>query len=171
MILTSAEIYKEVRKNNIIISPFNKSCLGTVSYHFHLSDEISMIENAIDSKGKIKLKKQKIPETGFVLKPNRLYLTHTLELMGSNKYAQRIFTTRKIANFGIFIHISANLGHTGAITNWTLELTVTHPVKIYPFQEIGQITFWKVFGKKSIYCGKYNFKKLHVESKFYEELQ
>lgn len=67
-----------------------------------------------------------------------------------------IFGLKKTAELGIYLDISANLGHVGAVTNWTLELTVVQPVMIYPRLPIGQIIFWDLYGKYDRYRGNYN---------------
>lgn len=164
MILTKNEIIKGVLNGDIVIEPFDYKKLGTVSYKFKLSDQITEINHTVNSRNKHSVKIFKIEKEGIILYPNTLYLTHTDEFMGSNLFVQKIFGLREIANKGIFLNISANFGHIGAITKWTLELTVVHPLLLRPFQEIGQITFWKTLGKVSYYEGYYNFSNVHKAS-------
>jgi len=165
MILTSKEILKEIKLKNIIIEPFKKENLGTVSYHFHIGNEILVINN-VENWENPEYKSIRIPPKGLVLYPSKLYLTHTLEKMGSRKYVQMIFGIRDIALLGTFIEISAHFGHLGSILNWTLEIKVVEPVKIYPFMKIGQITFWDIKGEKKSYTGIYNQRNKYLISQF-----
>ena len=170
MILTSEAIIQAIKLNEIVICPFDKEDLGTVSYHFHISRTISVVKNYIDSKEKTNMESFIIPRNGLVLYPNTLYLAHTYEKMGSFKYVQKIFGIREVANTGIFIDISANFGHVGSVLNWTLEIKVVQPCVIFPYQKFGQITFWKTLGELSSYNGDYNNRSKHVSSHFYIEL-
>ncbi|HAN49483.1 MAG TPA: hypothetical protein DCQ08_00290 [Amoebophilaceae bacterium] len=54
------------------------------------------------------------------------------EKLGATHFAQMIFGLKQTAALGIYLDISANLGHVGAVTHWTLEITVVQPVIIYP---------------------------------------
>lgn len=54
---------------------------------------------------------------------------------------------------GLFLQVSADLGHTGAEHKWTLELVAAKPIKIYPNMIIGQISFGKIM-EKQLYTKK-----------------
>jgi dCTP deaminase len=64
-----------------------------------------------------------------------------------------------MARLGIESHISAGFGDIGFVGNWTLEITVVHPIKIYPGMRIGQVYFHEVSQKHNLpqyrYKGKY----------------
>lgn len=169
MILTSNAIQKAVASGDITISPFNINQLGTISYRFRLSNIIRKIESDIDSKTPVDFSETVIPEKGFILKPSSLYLVNTFETLGSRKYAQQIFGLKDIGSMGIFINISANLGHVGAITPWTLEITVAQPVIVYPKQFIGQIIFWYLLGETELYNGEYQGMTEPLTTKFWKE--
>ena len=47
-----------------------------------------------------------------------------------------------IGRLGIFLNVTADLGHIGSCSHWTLEITVVQPVRIYPGTKIGQVSFW-----------------------------
>ena len=57
MILTGKEITKQVNKNKIIISPFNKDNINPNSYNVELGDYLKVYkDNVLDSKNKLKTK-------------------------------------------------------------------------------------------------------------------
>lgn len=172
MILTSSEIKSEVLNGNIEINPFNENQLGTVSYKFRLGQNIAIIDNCIDSKSQCNVSDTyTIPASGFTLKPDVLYLAHTHEVLGSCLYAQKIFSIREIANFGIFINVSANHGHMGSCLKWTLELVTHHPVRIYSGMLLGQITFWETHGAPLTYQGKYSSMISFETSRLHSEFE
>jgi len=170
MILTADEIYRCVISGKIILTPFVPSQLGTISYKFKLGNKISAIKNPLDSKISTKLNFEEIPQSGYTLEPGVLYLVQTDETMGAYDLAQQIFALRDIGSAGIFIHVSADLGHSGAITQWTLEITTDHRITIYPQQFIGQIIFWKLEGSRSQYNGEYQDMPQSLPSKHWKEL-
>lgn len=169
MILTASKILKEVQFGKIKISPFDEKNLGTISYKFKIGNKICPIRDFLDSKNQSNLVFEDIPRDGYLLEPGTLYLAQTQEIMGSCEYAQQIFGLRDIGSAGIFIHVSADLGHSGAITQWTLEITSDHRVKIFPFQFFGQIVFWQLYGERTVYQGDYNNMTKALPSKAWKE--
>lgn len=140
MILTGNEIEKEVKKSNITIIPFNKNQVNPNSYNYRINNEI------IDFSDN-KAKKVKIPKIGFVLKPHQVYLANSYEILGSERYAMSLIGRSSLGRLGLFLQVSANLGHTGSRHSWTLELVSAKPLIIYPYMIIGQISFWDNKGK------------------------
>src|SRR3989344_6295568 len=149
MILTGSEIEKEFKKSNITIIPFNKKQINPNSYNYRIGNELIDFSNN-------KFKKIKIPKIGFVLKPHQLYLANTYEILGSNKYAMSLIGRSSLGRLGLFLQVSANLGHTGSVHRWTLELVCAKPLKVYPHMIIGQISFWKNFGSITHYNEGYS---------------
>ena len=47
-----------------------------------------------------------------------------------------------MGRLGLFLQVSANLGHTTSCHQWTLELVAAKPIRLYPNMIIGQVTFW-----------------------------
>ncbi len=149
MILTGSEIEKEVKKSNITIIPFNKNQVNPNSYNYRINDEIIGFSNN-------KTKKIKIPKTGFILKPHQIYLASTYEILGSEKFAMSLIGRSSLGRLGLFLQVSANLGHTGSKHSWTLELVSTKPLRIYSHMIIGQISFWDNKGKIILYQKGYS---------------
>ncbi len=162
MILTGNEIAKQVKLGNITISPFVKEQVNPNSYNYRINDVLINLE-----KNKI----IKIPKTGYVLKPHTAYLASTYETLGSSKYAMSLIGRSSMGRLGLFLQLSANIGHTGACHKWTLELVCAKPFKIYPRMIIGQMSFWTNMGKVKKYTesySKYDAPKLSKLERFYD---
>lgn len=96
-----------------------------------------------------------MPDEGIVLQPGRIYLGHTLEVMGSDHYVPIIRGRSSVARLGLFVHVTADLIDIGSHNQWTLQFHAVQPVRIYPGMRIGQVTFWHPDGKIELYRGKY----------------
>lgn len=172
MILSGSKIIEEVKNNRIVIEPFLESLVNPNSYNYRLGDELLEIdEDIIDCKKETKYKTIKLTEKGYVLKPHKLYLGSTLEKIGSSEYVTQLIGRSSIGRLGLFLQITAPLGHVGCNHNWTLELKAVQPLRIYPRMKIGQVTFWLIDGKKNktYNDGKYNNYSRPQISMFYKE--
>jgi dCTP deaminase len=97
------------------------------------------------------------PDTGaYLLVPGRLYLGSTQEQIGSGFYALTLLGRSTIGRLGLFLNATADLGHIGCYSNWTLEMSVVQPLRIYPLMPIGQIAFWSVSHRGLRYGGRYH---------------
>jgi dCTP deaminase len=143
MILTGSEIQREVEMGNIVLSPFEKKHLNPNSYNYRLG-EVIKVYRKVD--GKNIYLPARIPNEGFLLEAGDFALGHTLETIGSSRYAASLIGRSSIGRLGLFVQISANLGHVNSIHQWTLELFAAMSVWIYPFMTIGQVSFWKSTG-------------------------
>ena len=162
MILTGNEIIKQVKKGKIIIKPFTKDQINPNSYNYRIGKELICFYFKNDIK---KSKKIKIPEKGFILEPHKIYLANTYETLGSSKYAMSLIGRSSLGRLGLFLQVSANLGHTGSVHKWTLEIVSTTHFKIYPNMIIGQISFWTNKGNIKHYNEGYslfNMPKLSI---------
>ena len=137
MILTGLEIEKEVLAGNITISPFDKDQLNPNSYNYRIGSHYKCLEDK-----KIRM----IPQSGLTLSPNRLYLSSTIEIIGSDKYVVSLIGRSSIGRLGLFLQCHSDLGNLGRAHKWTLELSCVQPIRIYPRMIIGQISFWAVSG-------------------------
>ena len=152
MILTGSAIQTAVRKGLITLEPFLATNINPNSYNYHLSD--TLLVHTPDGR---RWRKKSIPETGLVLNPGQVYLASTLEEIGSSRYVMLLLGRSSIGRLGIFLNITADLGHVGSCSHWTLELTVIQPVRIYPRMCIGQVSFWHVASSRTIaYDGRYS---------------
>ena len=162
MILTGDEIKKSVLNKDIVISPFDEKQLNPNSYNYRLGDEITFKEDNGE------YKTMQIPKDGLILEPHRVYLGHTFELLGSDKYAMSLIGRSSTGRLGLFLQVSADLGHTGSVHKWTLEIVAAKAIKIYPHMITGQISFWVNYGEVSRYIGGYSNYSLPQVSKMDE---
>lgn len=165
--LSSMTIEQEIGMGNIIIKPFTKDNLNPNSYDLTLSNQLKRYRryNILDIKKKNEVAKIKIKDDGMILYPNELYLGCTNEVAGSNKYIPCIEGKSSLARLGILIHLTAGFGDVGFIGQWTLEIVVIKPVKIYPNIKICQVYFDTVEGVvDKLYQGKYSNSVGVVES-------
>lgn len=172
MILTGKKIIEEVKKKRIYIDPFELEQVNPNSYNFRLGDTIVTYKNnVLDVKKPNPTQTHTIPPEGMILKPNTLYLGHTLEVMGSQRYVPIIRGRSSIGRLGIFINITADLIDIGSVNQWTLQMHAVQPVRIYPGMLIGQVTFWKVEGKILLYNGKYQGSRGPIQSLIYKDFE
>jgi len=155
MIITGRKISEEVKSGNIIISPFSEAQVNPNSYNYCLGSKLKIFDK-FDGEKSI-FKEIEIPKEGYVLETGKMYLGHTKEIIGSSKYAMSLIGRSSMGRYGIFLQVSANLGHTTSKHKWTLELVAAKAIRLYPGMKIGQVSFWKNFGKIEKYNGKYGF--------------
>lgn len=166
MILTGPEIERRYRAGSIEINPFDKSQLNPASYDLRLGRQIavygmqhdrSRVPNRgfLDSKVEPQFKLHEIPEGGVALSPNKLYLMHTEEVVCAHDCVPAISGKSSIGRLGISVHITAGFGEPGFRGQWTLEVTVVHPVIVYAGMRICQIFFQTAEGEIQKYDGNY----------------
>lgn len=156
MILTGDQIYHEWLADRITIDNFDRSRLEPNSYGFRLAPDLLRYEDdVVDCYRSTSTQTTSIGEHGLVLWPGEFYLGCTMEAMGSAHYAATLHASRSASTLGIWIQLSAPLGHSGARFSWTLEITVAAPVRVYSGMVIGKLAFWTVQGPTSEYLGRY----------------
>jgi dCTP deaminase len=153
MILTGTEIQHAVKWGEITIDPFNKEQVNPNSYNFRLLSTILKV--SINENNESSFEKIELDKNGYVLLPNVLYLAATSEIIGSKNYVMTLLGKSSLGRLGLFLNTTADLGHFGSVSQWTLELSVVQPLRIYPNMEIGQIAFWTQQGNIAGYKGKY----------------
>jgi dCTP deaminase len=155
MILSDTEILKEITAKNIIIEPFNINNLGTNSYDVHLGKYLATYKDHIlDARKHNEIESFEIGEDGFVLQPNMLYLGVTAEYTEIHKHVPFLEGKSSVGRLGIDIHATAGKGDVGFCNTWTLEISVSQPVRVYAGMPIGQLIFFVVEGKIENYYNK-----------------
>lgn len=137
MILTGPAIWSAAKRGDVSLEPFDRADLNPNSYNYHLGDSLLVL--GIGGKP---LRKVTLSASGYVLKPGKVYLGATLERIGSDRYVTLLLGRSSVGRLGIFLNVTADLGHLGSCSHWTLELTVVQPVRVYPRLKIGQVAFW-----------------------------
>ena len=148
MILSDKKILEQIERGLIIINPFKRGCLGTNSYDVHLGKNLAVYEDEIlDAKEHNKIKHFEIPESGFILEPNELYLGVTEEWTETHAHVPFLEGKSSTGRLGIDIHATAGKGDVGFCGYWTLEISVKKPVRIYAGMPIGQLVYFVVEGE------------------------
>lgn len=153
MILTGSKIKEEFQNGVITITPFSDDQINPNSYNYRLAPKLK-IYKGFDGKKSV-FEEVEIPEEGYILLPGQMYLGTTKEVIGSSKYAMSLIGRSSMGRYGLFLQVSANLGHTTSEHQWTLEMVAAQPIKVYPNMIIGQVSFWKNYGDVEKYDGKY----------------
>jgi len=179
-ILLAKEIKQFYKEGLIKIEPFNEDNLAVNSidvtlssklityepidiiwsekYQSYIVQKISNDLTILDMKGNNKTYEIIIPASGLILIPGILYLGSTVEKAGSEYFIPMYEGRSSMARLGVQSHISAGFGDIGFQSNWTLEITVVHPLKFYPNIRIGQVYFHRIensISKEDLYSGKY----------------
>jgi dCTP deaminase len=163
MILTGSEIVAAREHGEIIIEPFEQHLVNPNSYNYRLAPRLLLPhgEEYPDDEQALE-----IPGDGLVLEPQRLYLASTFEILGSRSYAMSLIGRSSIGRLGLFLQVSANLGHVGSAHAWTLELIAAKPIRLYPRMRIGQISFWMCKGEAVPYSAGYSRFNVATPSKW-----
>ncbi len=162
MILTKHKIQEEVSNGTIRISPFDPASLNPNSYNYRLGPTLKVARTRGDDS--VSFEEIRIPREGYLLAPAKMYLASTFETIGSSVYAVSLVGRSSIGRLGLFVQCSANLGHTGAIHKWTLELVAAKPFLVYPLMTIGQVSFWVNSKRTDSYHGYYGSFDIPTES-------
>jgi len=172
MILSDLEILSQIEKGNILLEPFNRSCLGSNSYDVHLGKYLATYNDEIlDAKKHNLTTEFEIPEEGFVLMPGTLYLGVTMEYTETHAHVPFLEGKSSVGRLGIDIHATAGKGDVGFCNFWTLEISVSKPVRVYAGMPIGQIIYFEVKGDvEQSYANKSNPKYTHKSPKPMESM-
>ncbi len=157
MILSDTRILEEIEKGTIKIVPYNREDLGSNSYDVHLGKDLARyIDKELDAKKHNKIEHFEIPDEGYVLQPHEFYLGVTEEYTETHAHVPFLEGKSSTGRLGIDIHATAGKGDVGFCGNWTLEISVKQPVRIYKGMPIGQLIYFPVDGEIEV---KYNEKK------------
>ena len=171
MILSDTSILKSIERKDIVIEPYERNCLGTNSYDVHLSKFLACyLDDVIDARKHNQVEHFEIHEDGIVLHPGKTYLGSTVEYTETRKYVPFLEGKSSVGRLGIDIHATAGKGDVGFCNHWTLEISVSQPVRIYAGMPIGQLIYFTVDGEVEVdysskSSAKYNQRTQHpVES-------
>ena len=155
MILSDKKILEGIENGDIVIDPFDIKCLGTNSYDVHLGKYLAIYKDHIlDARKHNEIQHIEIPESGFVLHPNTLYLGVTQEYTETHAAVPFLEGKSSVGRLGIDIHATAGKGDVGFCNTWTLEISCTHPVRVYAGMPIGQLIYFLVEGDILNYYNK-----------------
>ncbi len=174
MILTGKKIEEEIDAGRITISGFDPERLGPNSYNLTLGDTLRVYCDNILHASECNHTKEVRPCDGsFLLVPGVVYLGVTNERTATDHYAPMLEGRSGFGRLGLQIHSTAGFGDVGFDGCWTLEITVTQPVRIRAGVEIAQIFYHELLhaesGEVELYHGKYGGESGAVGSRLWEE--
>lgn len=179
--LTGPEIYRQIcesrRRGGIVIDPFRESALNPNSYNLRLADKLLIYEKdaqrhqlytqltwqtqapwsvePLDMAVEEKTVSLTIPKEGLVLWPGILYLGSTVEYTETPEHVPAIEGRSSVGRLGVFVHVTAGFGDQNFKGDWTLELAVIRPVRVYAGVDICQISYHEPVGRPMPYRGRY----------------
>jgi dCTP deaminase len=171
MILSGEEIRKQLG-GNIVIDPFDPARLNPNSYNLTLHNELITYEEVVlDMRKRNRVRRYLIPDDGFVLESQRLYLARTTEHTETHNLVPMIEGRSSVARLGLFVHVTAGFGDVGYCGCWTLEMFAVQPIRIYPGIPICQIYYHRIDGAVCEYASdKYQHSCDIQPSRLYREL-
>lgn len=91
---------------------------------------------------------------GWLCKPGIGYLMHTRERILTYEYGPVLDGKSSIGRLFTTAHVTAGYGDSGFNGQYTLEVTVTHPTRVYPGMRFSQIRFHTMVGEPIDYSQK-----------------
>ena len=151
MILSDCAILEAIEVGDIVIDPFDRSCLGTNSYDVHLGKHLACyLDDVLDARRHNKVERFEIEDSGIVLHPGQTYLGVTEEYTETRRYVPFLEGKSSVGRLGIDIHATAGKGDVGFCNHWTLEISVAQPVRVYAAMPIGQLIYFCVQGEVEV---------------------
>lgn len=136
---------RETQKCHITKAPDWVLATGHCVFH---SDDIIEYEVPLDVKRPNLTASFVMPETGFVLVPNEVYLYSCNERIGvKGNIRAKVEGKSSLGRLGLDIHITAGFIDPGFEGSLVLELSSRRPIRIYPNMKICQIEFTTVEGE------------------------
>ena len=147
MILSDTAIRDAIAAKEIVIEPFDPEVLGSNSYDVRLSRFLATYtDEVLDAKKHNKTTHFEIPAEGYVLTPGNTYLGSTIEYTETHRHVPFLEGKSSVGRLGIDIHATAGKGDVGFCNHWTLEMSVTQPVRVYEGMPIAQLIYFEVEG-------------------------
>lgn len=129
----------------IQVSGLDHQHIGPNSIDLHLGGAVALLDhrgrrmNAHSPPGLIDLLVGQ--DGGWNLEPGELYLAHTREATACLGFVPRVDGRSSAGRMGISVHQTAGCGDNGFYGQWTLEITVVHPIWIRPGARLLQVYF------------------------------
>lgn len=172
MILTGKKIVDEFEEGVIHIAPFQLDQVNPNSYDVRLGGMIATYKKPswfrrvlqwlglsprerVSARESNEITYSVIPREGMILDPGELYLGHTEEYVGTEKYVSIVDGKSSVGRLGLFVHVTAGYVDVGFKGQITLELVATIPIRIFPGMRIAQLRYLPCDGEVTLYRGNY----------------
>ncbi len=96
-------------------------------------------------------------ERGLILKPGIGYLMHTAERIKTTRFNPVLDGKSSIGRLFVACHVTAGYGDAGFDGQYTLEVKVTHPTRVFPGKPFCQMRFHTLVGDVEAYGKKGNY--------------
>ena len=141
------------------IEPFDPVWCGPNSFDIHLGETLRTYDLSaigyLDTRRETPTVEVPFPADGFVIRPGEFYLASTREYIECHGLVPWVDGRSSVGRLSVSIHQTAGRGDDGFRGVLTLELSAVLPVKIYPGDRIGQLTFFTLEGDRKPYSGRY----------------
>lgn len=152
MILSDKHILERIKKGEIIIEPFDETCVQPSTIDLHLSDEVRVFDNweigVVDTRVKSDASRLvKVSPEGFIIHPNEFLLGSTVEKITlPDDIAAKLEGRSSLGRLGLVIHATAGYVDPGFYGWLTFEISNLSrlPIKIYPKMKMAQICFFQM---------------------------
>lgn len=155
--LTNREILNQIRNGNISISNMMdnaldkpNSCLVSIedvlyTYDYSVIDtkEKNYYLEELTQNSISRLRRVKIPETGFLLEPHKVYLAKLRENIKTKGYIPVLNGRTSLSLLGLSIELNSGYAEENFDGNFILSIVATMPTIIYPNVPIENMTFFK----------------------------
>jgi dCTP deaminase len=101
----------------------------------------------LDVKKDNPVRRFEMDDSGWRLQPGILYLMHVVEVLYAPRLVMTLDGRSSYGRLGLTVHVTAGHAETGFHGQYTLEVTVIHPVVVYPGTPIAQVLFHTVEGE------------------------
>jgi dCTP deaminase len=184
VILSDADIRREVASGRIEIDPFDDECVQPSSVDLHVDSRFRVFANTrypyIDVRREMPdlTELVEVGEGPFILHPGEFVLGSTLERVRlPDDLVARLEGKSSLGRLGLLIHSTAGYVDPGWDGYLTLELSnvANLPITIYPGMRIGQISFFRLSSAAETPYGsadrrgKYQGQRGPTASRFFEE--
>lgn len=155
-ILTGPEITRQRDQHRLTIEPFHPGSINPNSYNLTLGPTLACYTgDVLDTRTPNDAELITIPDEGFVLTPDKVYLGHSTEIIGSDFYVPFIHSRSSAARLGLYVVICAALIDIGSKGQTTFQMHAVQPLRIYAGLSYAQVDFRATVGERVLYDGKY----------------
>lgn len=184
MILTGPKIEECIKAGEIGVDPFDPANVGPNSLDLRLHEDLKVYDLAsirekeglrqgmtmpdgkvfappgfvspiLDMASDNPMLPLHMGEHGLVLQPGVLYIGRTVEVINCGPFVAQVQGRSSIGRLGMQIHVTAGFCDLGFHGSITLEITVVHPLRVYPGRRVCQMSFTRPEGAYRPYRGRY----------------